>query len=199
MDKKSFGVSPAAIPAKYKPTISGESPCMSVVRLSLAELNKMDQSSFISHLGWVYENSPWVAEGAWRHRPFATVENLHAMMEMVVRSATAEKQLALIQAHPDLAVRFGQAAQLTDASRREQADAGLNQLTPAQVVEMALNSALYRDRFGFPFIICARLNNIDMIREAFSNRLDNHREKEVDIALGEISKIGRLRLAEAIL
>ena len=172
---------------------------MSVVRLPLAELNKMDQSSFISHVGWVYENSPWVAEGAWRHRPFATVEDLHATMEMVVRSATAEKQLALIQAHPDLAVRFGQVGQLTKVSRREQADAGLNQLTATQAAEMAINNALYRDKFGFPFIICARLNNIEMIREAFSIRLDNHREKEVEIALGEISKIGRLRLEDTIL
>lgn len=172
---------------------------MSVVRLPLAELNKMDQSSFISHVGWVYENSPWVAEGAWKHRPFATVEDLHATMEMVVRSATGEKQLALIQAHPDLAVRFGRVGQLTNASRREQADAGLNQLTPTQAAEMALNNACYRDKFGFPFIICARLNNIEMIREAFSNRLDNHREKELEIVLGEISKIGRLRLADAIL
>jgi len=172
---------------------------MSVVRLPLAELNKMDQSSFVSHVGWVYENSPWVAESAWRHRPFVTVENLHAMMDRVVRSATAEKQLALIQAHPDLAVRFGQLGQLTDASRREQADAGLNQLTPAQAAEMALNNALYRDKFGFPFIICARLNDFEMIREAFSNRLDNHREKEIATALEEISKIGRLRLADAIL
>jgi 2-oxo-4-hydroxy-4-carboxy-5-ureidoimidazoline decarboxylase len=179
--------------------MSAESPCMSVVRLPLAELNKMDQSSFVSHVGWVYENSPWVAESAWRHRPFVTVENLHAMMDRVVRSATAEKQLALIQAHPDLAVRFGQLGQLTDASRREQADAGLNQLTPAQAAEMALNNALYRDKFGFPFIICARLNDFEMIREAFSNRLDNHREKEIAIALEEISKIGRLRLADAIL
>jgi 2-oxo-4-hydroxy-4-carboxy-5-ureidoimidazoline decarboxylase len=179
--------------------MSAESPCMSVVRLPLAALNKMDQSSFVSHVGWVYENSPWVAESAWRHRPFVTVENLHAMMDRVVRSATAEKQLALIQAHPDLAVRFGQLGQLTDASRREQADAGLNQLTPAQAAEMALNNALYRDKFGFPFIICARLNDFEMIREAFSNRLDNHREKEIAIALEEISKIGRLRLADAIL
>jgi len=43
--------------------MSAESPSMSVVRLPLVELNKMDQSSFISHVGWVYENSPWVAEG----------------------------------------------------------------------------------------------------------------------------------------
>jgi 2-oxo-4-hydroxy-4-carboxy-5-ureidoimidazoline decarboxylase len=172
---------------------------MSVVRLPLAELNEMDRSSFIAHLGWVYENSPWVAAGAWRHRPFATIESLHEMMDRVVRSATAEEQLALIQTHPDLAVRFGQTGQLTDASRREQADAGLSQLTPTQAAEMALSNALYRDKFGFPFIICARLNNIEMIREAFANRLDNHREKEVDIALREISKIGRLRLADAIL
>ena len=69
--------------------MSAESPGMSVVRLPLIELNKKDQSCFISHVGWVYENSPWVAESAWRHRPFVTVENLHAMMDRVVRSATS--------------------------------------------------------------------------------------------------------------
>jgi 2-oxo-4-hydroxy-4-carboxy-5-ureidoimidazoline decarboxylase len=172
---------------------------MSLVSLPLAELNEMDQSSFISHVGWVYENSPWVAEESWRHRPFATIEDLHATMDRVVRSANPGKQWALIRAHPDLAPRFGSAGQLTEASRREQAVTGLNRLTPRQAAEMALNNALYREKFGFPFIICARLNNLEMIREAFSKRLDHDRDKEVEIALGEISKIGRLRLADAIL
>ena len=51
----------------------------------------------------MYENSAWVAEGAWEDRPFGTIDDLHAAMERVVRSATPQKQLALIQAHPDLA------------------------------------------------------------------------------------------------
>jgi 2-oxo-4-hydroxy-4-carboxy-5-ureidoimidazoline decarboxylase len=171
---------------------------MSVERLSLAQLNAMDRSAFVSQVGWAYEHSAWVAEGAWEDRPFRTIDDLYTAMERVVRSATPQKQLALIQAHPDLAGRFRSASELTVASRREQADAGLNQLTASEAEQMARNNERYREKFGFPFILCARLNNAKSIREALEKRLENSRAKEIDVALGEISKIGRLRLADAI-
>jgi 2-oxo-4-hydroxy-4-carboxy-5-ureidoimidazoline decarboxylase len=171
---------------------------MSVERLSLSQLNAMDRWAFVARMGWVYENSAWVAEGAWEDRPFSTIDGLHAAMERVVHSATPQEQLALIQAHPDLSGRLRSVGELTVASKREQAGAGLDQLTTAEAEQMVRNNAQYREKFGFPFILCARLNNAATIREAFAIRLENSREKEIDIALGEISKIGRLRLAEAI-
>jgi 2-oxo-4-hydroxy-4-carboxy-5-ureidoimidazoline decarboxylase len=158
----------------------------------------MDQSAFVSQIGWVYEHSAWVAEGAWENRPFWTIDDLHAGMERVVQSATPQKQLALIQAHPDLAGRLRSANELTVASRREQADAGLDLLTATEAEQMARHNARYREKFGFPFILCARLNNAGTIREALAKRLENSRAREIDVALGEISKIGRLRLADAL-
>jgi 2-oxo-4-hydroxy-4-carboxy-5-ureidoimidazoline decarboxylase len=171
---------------------------MSLQRLPLAQLNTMDRSAFVAQVGWAYEHSAWVAEGAWEDCPFQTIEDLCTAMERVVRSATPQKQLALIQAHPDLAGRFRSASELTVASRREQADAGLNQLTASEAEQMARNNERYREKFGFPFILCARLNNAKSIREALEKRLENSRAKEIDVALGEISKIGRLRLADAV-
>src|ERR1700733_13194354 len=94
--------------------------------LSLSQLNALDRTGFVSQIGWVYEHSPWVAEQAWENWPFATIEELHAAMERVVKLASPEKKLALILAHPDLA----KAGELTSASRFEQAAAGLNDLTP---------------------------------------------------------------------
>jgi 2-oxo-4-hydroxy-4-carboxy-5-ureidoimidazoline decarboxylase len=171
---------------------------MSVERLSLSRLNAMDQSAFVSQIGWVYEHSAWVAEGAWEDRPFSTIDDLHAAMERVVQSATPQKQLALIQAHPDLAGHLRSASELTVASRREQTDAGLDLLTATEAEQMARHNARYREKFGFPFILCARLNNAGTIRDAFAKRLENSRAREIDVALGEISKIGRLRLADAL-
>ena len=81
---------------------------------------------------------------------------------------------------------------------REQAVAGLNQLTTAEAEQMARNNAQYREKFGFPFIVCASLNNAGTIRDAFAKRLENSRSQEIRVALEEISKIGRLRLAGAI-
>jgi 2-oxo-4-hydroxy-4-carboxy-5-ureidoimidazoline decarboxylase len=166
--------------------------------LSLSQLNALDRVGFVSHIGWIYEHSPWVAEQVWEHRPFATIGDLHRAMERVVEFAPPEKKLALILAHPDLAGSLAQAGELTDASRREQKGAGLNHLTPAQKEQMRHNNAQYREKFGFPFIICARLNNTGTILDAFAKRLENSRAQEIVVALAEISKIGRLRLEGAI-
>jgi 2-oxo-4-hydroxy-4-carboxy-5-ureidoimidazoline decarboxylase len=167
-------------------------------RLSLSQLNALDRVGFVSQIGWAYEHSPWVAEQAWEHRPFATIEDLQAAMERVVELAPPKKKLALILAHPDLAGSLAKAGELTNASRREQAEAGLNQLTPVQTEQMMHNNARYRKKFGFPFILCARLNNTETILDAFVKRLENSRRQEIAVALGEISKIARLRLEGAI-
>jgi 2-oxo-4-hydroxy-4-carboxy-5-ureidoimidazoline decarboxylase len=171
---------------------------MSTTSLSLAELNKMDRSSFVSRIGWVYEHSPWVAEEAWQNRPFSTLELLYSVMESVVLAAPEDKRLALIQAHPDLAGRLAKLGQLTDASNREQAEAGLNELTPELATELDRRNTAYRERFGFPFVICARLNNVKVILDALANRLKHDRDTEIALALEEISKIARLRLMDAI-
>jgi 2-oxo-4-hydroxy-4-carboxy-5-ureidoimidazoline decarboxylase len=171
---------------------------MNAGRLSLSQLNALGRAGFVSRIGWVYEHSPWVAEQAWEHRPFATIEDLYAAMERVVEFALPEKKMALILAHPDLAGSLARAGELTDASRLEQAGAGLSHLTPAQSAQMRDNNARYREKFGFPFIICARLNSSGTILDAFARRLENSRTQEIAVALGEISKIVRLRLEAAI-
>jgi 2-oxo-4-hydroxy-4-carboxy-5-ureidoimidazoline decarboxylase len=171
---------------------------MSTTTLSLSELNEMDRSSFVSRIGWVYEYSPWVAEKAWEHRPFANLDALHSAMKAVVLAAPAEKRLALIKGHPDLAGRLAKLGQLTDASNREQAEAGLDKLTPDLALELDRGNKAYREKFGFPFVICACLNDASMILAAMANRLKQEPETEVALALEEISKIARFRLMDVI-
>jgi 2-oxo-4-hydroxy-4-carboxy-5-ureidoimidazoline decarboxylase len=171
---------------------------MNLERLPFTELNTLDRADFVSQVGWVYEHSAWVAERTWEHRPFTTVDGLHAAMDKVVESATPGEKMSLIQAHPDLAGRLAQQGKLTAASTSEQATAGLNELTPADAQELTKNNTRYREKFGFPFIVCVRLNNIELIREAFTERLQNDRAQEINVALREISKIASLRLADVV-
>jgi 2-oxo-4-hydroxy-4-carboxy-5-ureidoimidazoline decarboxylase len=165
----------------------------------LADVNNMDHSSFILHFGSIYEHSPWVAEGAWSRRPFDSVESLHAVMDSVMLAASITKKLALIRAHPELAGRLARLGQLTEASRSEQSQAGLDKLTPDQIAEMNQLNAEYLDKFGFPFIICARLNDATSIVNALTARLENSPDAEFQTALREISKIARLRLADVVI
>jgi OHCU decarboxylase len=111
-----------------------------------------------------------------------------------VQAAADEAQLALIREHPDLVGR----AVLTTESKGEQAAAGLMNLTPPEASLFDRYNREYRARFGFPFVICARLNKKDAILAAFPTRLQNSPEDERATALGEIFKIARLRLADLI-
>ena len=165
---------------------------------SLSDLNQTDRAAFTAALGHLFEHSPWVAEETWTKRPFAGAESLHAALCATMRAAPRERQLALIRAHPDLAGRLAQQRQLTADSTREQASAGLDRLTDAELAEFTRQNDAYKAKFGFPFIICARLNAKDAIVAAMRTRLNNTPETEFATALGEIEKIAWLRLQDAL-
>jgi 2-oxo-4-hydroxy-4-carboxy-5-ureidoimidazoline decarboxylase len=169
-----------------------------VMACPLAELNTCDPRRFIEVCGPLYEHSPWVAERARARRPFASLESLHAALVETVAAATADEQLALIRAHPDLVGRVAREGRLTTASTTEQAAAGLGRLSADEIVEFERYNAAYRDRFGFPFVICARENKKDAILAAFRMRLAHDAAEERAAALVEIGRIGWLRLRDAV-
>src|SRR5437016_5623504 len=120
----------------------------------LAELNALEGAEFTRIVGPVFEHSPWVAARTASQRPFSSRETLHAALMATVSEATDEEKLALIRAHPDL---IGDSP-LTAASQAEQASAGLQDATTAEATRFREYNRQYRARFGFPFVICARLN-----------------------------------------
>ena len=164
----------------------------------LAELNTCDRDRFLEVCGALYEHSPWVAERVFSCRPFATRDALHAALVAAVAEATPDEQLALIRAHPDLVGRLAREGRLTAASSSEQAAAGLDALSAAEVAAFERFNQAYRDRFGFPFVICARENRKEAILAAFPVRLAHSADEERATALAEIGKIGRLRLYDAV-
>lgn len=164
----------------------------------LPQLNSLSCDEFVRTVGPVFEHSPWIAEAAWARRPFANVEALHSVMCNIVRAAGEEKQLALIRAHPDLVGKLALAGQLTKESTGEQASAGLDRLTAAEVELFQQNNAAYKAKFSFPFIICARLNKKEAILNGFKVRLSNSREQETKTALEEVGKIAYLRLQDIV-
>lgn len=162
--------------------------------LNVGELNAMDVDQFTRALAGVFEHSPWVARRSCDQRPFASRERLHGAMCATVQNATPDEQLTLIRAHPDLVGR----ALLTSESQTEQASAGLGNLSADEVALFEGQNRAYRERFGFPFVICARLNKKEAILRAFPERLPNSREKEIETALEEIYKIAELRLRDLV-
>jgi len=166
--------------------------------MRLIELNSLSRDEFVRVVGPVFEHSPWIAELTWPNRPFASVEELHRALCRSVANADEEKQLALIRAHPDLVGRAALAGTLTSESAGEQASAGLNQLTAEEIALFQRNNAAYKAKFGFPFVICARMNKKEAVIAGFEQRLKNSRFQEIKTALEEIGKIAYLRLKDII-
>ena len=167
-------------------------------RVELDRLNSGDRAAFVAALGDLFEHSPWVAAETFDRRPFRDAEHLHAGLTATMRGADRARQAALIDAHPDLAGRLAQTGQLTPESAREQASAALDRLTPGELADFQRLNQAYRTRFGFPFIVCARLSDRASILRALQTRLDNSPAQERATALAEIEKIAWLRLRDRL-
>ena len=161
---------------------------------NVQELNTFEREDFTRCLAPVFEHSAWIAARAANKRPFADRAELYAALCETVMKASDDEKVALIRAHPDLVGH----ATLTRESESEQTAAELGKLSPDEVARFQEYNARYRERFGFPFVICARLNKKDAILKAFRVRLQYSREQEIDTAVREIFKIAELRLKDLI-
>ncbi len=163
-----------------------------------AGLPTLEQDDFMALFADVFEHSPWVAERAWQDAPFTGKAALLEAMTRAMMSATDEEKLALIRAHPDLAGRAAIGGGLTDASKREQAGAGLDQCSAEEYARFQALNAAYKEKFGFPFIMAVKNSNRHQILEAFETRLANTPEREFETALGQIARIAAFRLDDII-
>lgn len=168
------------------------------VHHSLAALNAMSQEDFTAALGGIFEHSPWVAQRAAAKRPFTNVKQLHTAMADVVRSATAEEQLRLIRAHPELAGKAAVRGELTEESTREQKGAGLDCCSPEELERLQELNQVYNEKFGFPFVIAVKGHNRQSILDNFERRLENNRETEAAECIEQIICIGGLRLTDSV-
>jgi 2-oxo-4-hydroxy-4-carboxy-5-ureidoimidazoline decarboxylase len=157
--------------------------------MNIEAINHLAQSEFVAKLGWVFEGSPWVAERAWAHGPFASTDALHAAMVAEVEHASTDEQLALLRAHPDLGAR----AKMTSASVKEQSGAGLD-LTSEEFEELTRLNTAYRDEFGFPFLFAVKGSTKDDILRSLRGRVAGSREEEFRTALEQVFRIARFRL-----
>jgi OHCU decarboxylase len=139
-----------------------------------------DREAFVATYGPLFEHSPWVAEDAYANGPFADRAALYDGLVAAMYAAPRERQVALVQAHPDLA---GKAAV-----------EGIDRLKPDEYETLTSANAAYREKFGFPFVICVRDHDKDSILAAAQARVRNDPDTELRTALAEIARIAHHRL-----
>ena len=160
----------------------------------------MSKALFVERFGGVYEHSPWIAQEAY-DRGLSGADAAVALarrMAAVVAAAAHDKQLALINAHPDLSGKLAQAKLLTADSTAEQSSAGLDRLTADELAKFTQLNDAYKAKFGFVFIMAVRGRSKEDILGAFEQRLKNSVEDEFREALTQIDRIAELRLTQML-
>ncbi|RIX75652.1 2-oxo-4-hydroxy-4-carboxy-5-ureidoimidazoline decarboxylase [Acidovorax cavernicola] len=172
---------------------------MSTPVLTLAQLNAAAPAAAVAMLDGVYEHSPWIAQRALAQRPFRSLAHLKHALVQALAASSADEQIGLIRAHPELAGKAMVSKTLTAESTNEQSKAGLTDCTPEEFAQIQKLNADYNAKFGFPFILAVRgprglgLPKREII-ETFARRLHNHPSFELGEALRNIHRIAEIRL-----
>lgn len=169
-----------------------------MTKLTLDHLNSCDAATFVAALGDVFEHAAWVAEQTAARRPFETVAALHDAMMDTVRRAPPDQLLAFVKGHPELGGKVARAGAMTADSKAEQGALGLDRLSDAEFERFRSLNDTYREKFGFPFIICVRRRTRDSILHNFERRLRFDPDAELSTAVNEIGHITRLRLVAKV-
>lgn len=166
-----------------------------------ARPSDMDCDTFVSAYGGIFEHSTWVAERAHRLELGPAHDNaagLHNALCRAFRAADADRRLAVLTAHPDLAGKLAAAKRLTAESTVEQTSAGLDMLTDAERETFSELNKRYTDMFAFPFIIAVKDHTKASILAAFKTRLGHDRDTEFATACTQVERIAWHRLKDIL-
>ena len=158
------------------------------------KINKLSKSEFIKVFANIFENSRWIAEELYIQIPFDNFEKLSSKILNIFETATKEKQLKILNAHPDLANK-AKISLLTPDSLKEQASARLDQCTEEEFNEFKKLNDSYK-KFGFPFILAVKGKTKTEILNNFKKRIYSDPETEFNEAIKQVKQIASLRLNE---
>lgn len=168
-------------------------------KLSIDDVNKLSSIEFVNIFKNVVELWPKAAELVFLKHPFKNRTKLITHFNDYLKDLNINNKVAVLQSHPDLAGKLLDEKKLSNESTDEQMSAGLNQLTVKQSFQMLELNTKYKQKFGFPFVICVRQNNkIDCILDGFRNRLPNNRDQEINNGIEEVKRICQLRIEDIV-
>ena len=158
------------------------------------KINKLSQSEFIKVFANIFENTEWIAKELYNQKPFNNFEELSSKILSIFETATKEKKLKVLKAHPDLANKT-KISLLTPNSLKEQISAGLDRCTEKEFNEFKKLNHTYK-KFGFPFILAVKGKTKIEILNNFRKRIFSDPKIEFDEAVKQVKQIASLRLKE---
>lgn len=159
------------------------------------KINNLPKKEFLEVFGNVFENANWIAEKLYTQKPFKDFEDLSQKMLNIFENTNKEKQLEILNSHPDLADKT-KIGLLTQDSNKEQSIAGLDKCSEEEFSEFKNLNIKYKARFGFPFIYAIKNKSKIEILNNFKERVAYDINDEFIEAIKQVKKIAYLRINE---
>ena len=121
-------------------------------KLSIQAVNKLNYKDFISTFANVVEHTSLCAAAVCTKAPFSSSESF------VTDSLPDDAKAGILRCYQDL---FDRWESLSSESQREQTEAGIRSLGAEETKLLKSYTRLYKEKFGFPLVICARLQQRD--------------------------------------
>jgi len=160
----------------------------------MKKLNSLSENEFVSIFGSVFEKSDWIANEAFRLKPFKNEEDLVNKITKIYENCSDEKILKIFNLHPKLAIE----KKLTNFSSKEQTGAELDKCTKDELLEFENLNLEYEKKFKFPFIISVKGKNKNNILINFRERIQNDYTTEFVEAKSQVKMIALFRLNEIL-
>jgi OHCU decarboxylase len=136
------------------------------------------------------------AEGMVALRPIAGVEELSEAADQVWRRMGEADWLEAFACHPRIGERKAAQASPQFAAWSEQEQSAAASPIERISVELAAGNALYEERFGFTYIVCATGKSAEEMLEILGRRLRSDRETELREAAEQQRQIIQIRLGK---
>ncbi|KAM4699178.1 putative 2-oxo-4-hydroxy-4-carboxy-5-ureidoimidazoline decarboxylase [Discoglossus pictus] len=167
--------------------------------MDLSAVNAMNYETFLDVFGNVIEKCPLITGAIWSRRPFKSISQLESCVYEFIESLPSTGKEGILRCHPDLAGRELMSGTLTIESQHEQSQAGLVSLSSTERDRMNLLNTQYKEKHGFPFVICAKMADKSRIMQELSSRVQNEPSEELHNGIEEVKKICHLRVQDIFL
>lgn len=162
--------------------------------MTLSEFNQLPENEGFDALYKCCGSSDW-AKQLLAKRPFSSIDSLKKESDLIWLFSQEPDWMEAFSHHP----KIGDKASLEKkfASTRDWASgeqSGVNDASQQVIESLAIANADYERRFRFIFIVCATGKSASEMLRMIRERLKNHRQDELLIAMQEQNKITHIRL-----
>ena len=167
--------------------------------MKIQDVNNLSSDEFIENFNNIFEKTSSIAISCEKRRPF---NNKYDMIEVFINvfdDLNIDSKKNVLINHPDLGNKLKITNDLTETSKNEQKNVGLDNCTEDEFLLFKKMNDEYKLKFSIPFIFAVKGANKSIIIDEFKKRLTNENiELEIEESIKQVKKIAKFRLDEII-